>query len=234
MKRNAAERIGTTIGNFKILDLKRENRRTYFYIECLLCANKKWMRADSILAGRFESCGCYNKEHNLKKAVDIKNQTFGRLTAIKETKERDKNNGAVIWECKCSCGNIVYVSAGSLTRNMTRSCGCLGRENSVKNGKAVGKYIKENFCINGTNINNLKMKRNVKNTSGIKGVGFSTERNKWVAQIRFKGKNYYLGRFDDIKDAIEIRKRAEEELFGSFLEWYEKEKMGVEKWTIKN
>ena len=31
-----------------------------------------------------------------------------------------------------------------------------------------------------------------------------------TAQITFKGKNYYLGRYDDIEDAARARKVAEE------------------------
>jgi len=30
-----------------------------------------------------------------------------------------------------------------------------------------------------------------------------------------------LGRYDNIQDAIEVRKAAEKELFGEFLKWYE-------------
>lgn len=37
----------------------------------------------------------------------------------------------------------------------------------------------------------------------------------------FRKKKYNLGRFDNIEDAITARKKAENEIFGSFLGWYE-------------
>lgn len=42
----------------------------------------------------------------------------------------------------------------------------------------------------------------------------------WRAQIVFKGKNYYLGRYSKKEDAIKARKKAENSMFGEFLKWY--------------
>ena len=44
----------------------------------------------------------------------------------------------------------------------------------------------------------------------------------WVAKIGFKGKCYYLGTYRDFTLAVKARERAEEELHGSFLDWYYK------------
>lgn len=35
-----------------------------------------------------------------------------------------KSNNAVIWECKCDCGNIAYCDSSNLKRGHTTSCGC--------------------------------------------------------------------------------------------------------------
>lgn len=61
------------------------------------------------------------------------------------------------------------------------------------------------------------------NTSGVTGVSFDKTRGKWTAQIVFKGKNYYLGRYIEKKDAIVARKEAEKHLFGDFLQWFKTE-----------
>ena len=47
------------------------------------------------------------------------------------------------------------------------------------------------------------------------------KRHKWVAQIMFQQKCYYLGGYDQIDDAAEARAEAEEKLFGDFLRWYD-------------
>ena len=49
-------------------------------------------------------------------------------------------------------------------------------------------------------------------------------RGKWCAEIMFKRKKYYLGRYEKKEDAIAIRKEAEKEIFGNFLEWYKQNK----------
>lgn len=46
------------------------------------------------------------------------------------------------------------------------------------------------------------------NTSGFNGVNWDSDRNKWVARIRHDRKTIHLGRFDNIDDAISIRKEA--------------------------
>lgn len=83
---------------------------------------------------------------------------------------------------------------------------------------AIAYYETKKQCIDGTSIRSLTMKKPKTNTSGIKGVSWDKSRNKWVAQIQFKGKNYYLGRYANKEDAREAREKAEKEMFGKFLE----------------
>ena len=69
------------------------------------------------------------------KALDLKNQKFGRLTVLYKTEKR--KNGSIVWHCKCDCGNECDVSAGNLTRSNkpTLSCGCLHIESASRQGK---------------------------------------------------------------------------------------------------
>ena len=55
--------------------------------------------------------------------IDLTGQQFGRLTAIKYTKRRNKSNQS-LWKCRCECGKIKYVTTGDLTRLKVTSCGC--------------------------------------------------------------------------------------------------------------
>lgn len=65
------------------------------------------------------------------KLIDLKGQTFNRLTVIQDNK-REKGN--VIWQCKCSCGNIVFASSARLKNGSVKSCGCLKIEKITKHG----------------------------------------------------------------------------------------------------
>lgn len=57
---------------------------------------------------------------------DITGKRYGRLIVLEPTKERKQ--GAVVWKCKCDCGNITYASRSNLEQGYTKSCGCLQSE----------------------------------------------------------------------------------------------------------
>lgn len=217
----AIDLTGQKIGKLELKERKRENNRTYYKCQCSCGSDPFWVRADSFLKEKGTvSCGCFAKE----RAMDIEGQRFGKLKAIEKTDERDKHNGSVIWKCECECGNIKNVSATHLACERVRSCGCLGEEAIMNNlQKAIEKNLEENL-VEGTSIyaiSNVKPKAN--NTSGVPGVTWVKNRNKWSARITFKQQVYNLGTYADKDKAIEIRKEAEEKIFGGFLEWYYKE-----------
>lgn len=54
------------------------------------------------------------------------------------------------------------------------------------------------------------------NKSGVVGVRFSSELNKWLAQIKLDGKNRHLGCFETIVEATRARRAAEANHFGEF------------------
>lgn len=66
------------------------------------------------------------------------------------------------------------------------------------------------------NENNINKKIRSNNTSGCTGVCYVKDKRKWKASIRKEGRDYNLGYFLDIEDAIKARKEAEEIYFG---EW---------------
>lgn len=56
------------------------------------------------------------------------------------------------------------------------------------------------------------------NTSGCRGIYYEPKFDRWRAQIIFQSKRYYLGTYKKKEDAIKARQRAEEELYGAFLD----------------
>ena len=109
------------------------------------CEQKKiiLVRRNNLTNGNTKSCGCENdskRKQNLKKAhdintLDLTNQIFGELIALNPTTFR--NNGSVVWECKCSCGKIHNVSAHDLKHKRIESCGHLNESKGVKKIKAI-------------------------------------------------------------------------------------------------
>ena len=102
------------------------------------------------------------------------------------------------------------VRQSNLQNGWTRSCGCL--RNPQKN-----LHYADGTCLE--MLQPDVMYKN--NTSGVRGVYYNKKRHKWIAQIMFKQKCYYLGGYDQIDDAAKARAEAEEKLFGDFLKWYD-------------
>jgi hypothetical protein len=56
----------------------------------------------------------------------------------------------------------------------------------------------------------MKNQRKCKNnTSGVTGVNWDKQTNKWRAEIMVNRKGIKLGRFTELQDAIQVRKQAE-------------------------
>ena len=71
----------------------------------------------------------------MSKKVDLTGMRFGKLTALEPTTERE--NGYIVWLCRCSCGNIVHVSSRFLKKGWVTSCGC--EEKRPRYGDLTGK-----------------------------------------------------------------------------------------------
>lgn len=130
---------------------------------------------------------------------DLTGRRFGNLTVIKETPKRSSDR-SIYWQCRCElCGKLKEIPANQLIKGVQTSCGC---EKSLR-------LQRSNGYIDGTCLKTVfSDKRNSNNTSGHKGV--FKKREKWAAKIQYKKKNYYLGSYDRIEDAVSARKEGEE------------------------
>ena len=71
--------------------------------------------------------------------IDLKGQTFNRLTAVSYV-------GNSMWKCVCSCGVEKTVNASHLRRGAIQSCGCLCRERlAVVNSLRIPGQLSDRF-----------------------------------------------------------------------------------------
>jgi len=211
---------GKTIGLLTVKGLKEHDGEMLWECECK-CGNTVYLTSRQLHGNRPRSCGC-------RRSPNLVGKKFGRLKVVEKTDQRDSNYN-VYYRCECKCGGERLVTAHNLNHGSVTSCGCLATEASKAAGHMAGQYIKDNFCIDGTNVKRLTAPLHSNNTSGHKGVYWRKSRQKWVAQIHFKGKHYHLGSYDDIKDAIMARKIAEDKMFGDFLLWFESREVNDKK-----
>ena len=117
--------------------------------------------------------------------------------------------------CKCNkCGVIKTVALDKLRSGESKQC------NNCKQKETIKRFA-ESELKDGTKLCGLTQKVRCDSKTGIKGVYL--HKGKYTAEIRLKGKKYWVGTFSDIKKAEAARKLAEEELFDPILEKYGRE-----------
>ncbi len=173
---------------------------------CLCDCNKVvYVSSHQLTGGYTRSCGCLG--HPPLK--DFIGKRFGKLTVIAY---EEKRAGMHRWRCQCDCGKETVVGQTLLQSGKTKSCGCLQQQIIYDNLKLV----------DGTSVTILEAVRkrpSSANSSGHTGVYQDRKSGKWRAQITFRRKNYYLGSFENLEDAIKARQRGEE-IHEDFLNWY--------------
>ena len=174
------------------------------------CKNECNVFGNNLISKHTTSCGCNKLTSNYAGKI------FGFLQVIERADSKYVGGiKKVYWKCRCiKCERIVEVRADCLRNGYTSSCGCLVKD------KDIPKQLKNEF-VNGTQLSHVQSIPTKANKSGVVGVNWDKSRNKWQASIRFQGRKYNLGRFDDFDEACKVRKEAEETIFGNFLEWYE-------------
>lgn len=64
--------------------------------------------------------------------------------------------------------------------------------------------------------NNMNMGLRSDNNSGVTGVHWDKNTNKWMSRIGINKKRIHLGYFDSFEDAVKARKNAEEKYFKEY------------------
>ncbi len=199
----SGQRFGLLIAKYP---LKRKSKNGSYYWHCICdCGGEIDAPLTQLTHGYRKSCNCLSKPP-MKEYIGVR---FGKLVAISYA---GKRAGMHRWKCKCDCGNETIVGQTLLQTGKTKSCGCIQQTVYVDNLKLT----------EGTSVALLERLQKgclPNNTSGQTGVYLNKKSNRWVAEIRFQGKYYYLGSYSKKEDAIKARKNAEE-MHSDFLERY--------------
>ena len=208
---------GLRIGKLTVLEPTEERIRSALVWRCRCdCGNEILIESRRLKPGVVYSCGCEKAPADDMKELtscgcgktlplkDWVGKRFGMLTVLSYAR---KEKGFHMWHCRCDCGREVDVRQSNLQSGWTKSCGCQrdpGRNLHYKDGTCL-ELLRPDLMYR-------------TNTSGVKGVYYSKTRGKWIAQIMFRNKCYYLGGFDTIEDAAEARREAEKQFFGKHIQ----------------
>lgn len=223
-----------TVVKFDRIEYKRDSKgknrnKSYWLCKCD-CGNEVSIARYDLVTGKTKSCGCLKKiasEKIAKKRLDdLTGKRFNKLVVIgldrKETRIYRKGNKRTIyyWRCRCDCGEEIVVSGRRLKDGRIKDCKDVKRNETESYTKIGNEFKKENILKEGTRLDNLSGKLSKANTSGVRGVSFKKDKNKYRARIGFKKKTYFLGYFDNIEDAKKAREKAEEKYYKPILEKY--------------
>lgn len=123
------DELGNRYGQLTVLSRAENNARGDAQWVCSCdCGKTIVVLGKSLRSGNTKSCGCLQK--NIARAQGLKNtaqfkigQRFGDLTVLRRV-PGDKNKLG-LFECKCDCGNIIFVRTAQLSYQKIRSCGCV-------------------------------------------------------------------------------------------------------------
>jgi len=192
--------IGKVIDGSEIIDAWRYRDRWQEKIKVKVhchCGNIR--EKDYSIFQRYPRCiKCMRRDPKL--LIGLK---FNRLTIIDAWRIERKHPTFGV-KCLCDCGNETTTTIHSLKTGGTKSCGCLNKE------AYADLSSRRTDILDGTallKINNTKkLQRN--NSSGYRGIFWSSRYQKWIARITFQSKSHYLGSFKNLEDAIKSKKES--------------------------
>ena len=194
------------------------------------CKNqtRRMVRTDKLISGGLQSCGCSRNENvalvnkkslNKFRYVDSKTiEVFGDdessficdaedFSVINEYCWRKTRDG--YWACTKD-NRQTFLHRLLLKSEIT------GAESvdHINHDKDDNRRANLRLCT--TQENNRNAGIQARNTSGIIGVRWNADKQRWSAQIGVDYKIKYLGHFKDKDDAIRARLAAERDLYGEF------------------
>lgn len=147
--KNFIDMTGMQIGRWTVIEVdeektkkhsyfdgKRMRRRVYWKCKCSCDKHtEKSILGQNLRNGTSKSCGCWNKERDRtydrpKLQKDMTGQTINYINVI--SKNDNKQNGAIHWNCKCLLCGKHFVADGRLLRAGQFSCGCIKSKGEFK------------------------------------------------------------------------------------------------------
>lgn len=199
--KNKSDLTGKRFGKLTVLKDSGKRKKGNVLWECRCdCGNDCLKPTNELNSGFARSCGCVWR----KSAVHAGDR-FGRLTAIEPTDKRECR--AVVWRCKCDCGNEAEVRSTELTNGHTTSCGCYFTELHEQQGLKDRLTYTDDTCIEF--LEKISEPRSTTSQdTGVRGVCM-LKNGKYRATLKFRKKYYFLGDFKELNSAIKARKRGE-------------------------
>lgn len=183
------------------------------------CGNDVAVLGNNLIKGNTKACGCIrNKDKKKHNQYDLSGDYGISYTSKGQKFYFDLEDYDLIkkycW--KINKNGYVLSSNGVFMHRVIMNCPNELVVDHINGEESRNDNRKSNLRIATPSQNCMNRKIQSNNTSGITGVYFDKDKNKWFSTICISHNSIHLGYFDNKEDAIKARKDAEEKYFG---EW---------------
>ena len=194
------QKFGTLTALYPLQE--RKNKCIVWQCKCD-CGKSIKVNSTDLLRHRRTTCG--DGEH--RKMVVV-GERRGHLTLLRDTGLRD-SKGERLYEWQCDCGTVFCRNLlGTSRKENPHLCPeCQKRIKAAQVAEAREKADRDPATgLSKTALINIQEGKPTKrNTSGVRGVHWNENKQKWVATGRIDGHLHELGSFDDLQEAKEER-----------------------------
>ena len=210
--------IGRSYGAIDILSVDRDTGHTKYTVRCRNCGKIYARQSGGLKDVEAEKYGCPKCRASAKEEEKLQalreqhvGKVFGSLRVedlcIKEYKKRRIPNAI----CRCEkCGSETVIPLKRILDGGATACTCT-REKCL----AMGHEAIQRARIDGTVLYSIQEDRkiNKNNQTGHVGVCFVPKTKKYRAYITLRRKQYNLGLYNTLDEAVAARKEGEEKYF---------------------
>ena len=199
------EMIGKRFGRLLVIEESKVNRHGAVMWLCKCdCGMNKIIRGAHLRNGGIKSCGCFSQEKATKHGMYgtpvyvVWGHMLQRCTNPKD-KEYKNYGGRGITICRSWFDFVkFYADMGEKPKGLS-----IERRNNE-----LG-YNKKNCYWATPTMQSRNRRKNIQNKTGIKGVCWCKQTNKYLVQIGVNKRNIFIGRFPILSEAATARKEAE-------------------------
>lgn len=224
------DRTGLVYGRLKVIYRTYNDKHDEAQWVCKCdCGNYGVFRANHLQTGKTLSCGCLQKEQVFKSRHKINEYLLFDDYGIGYTSNTNKefyfdiedydlikdycwfenDQGYILSKTFCE-GNKPAIRMHRFIMNPTKEQLIDHKDLNKANNR------KYNLRIANKQTNGINRPCNKNNKLGVKGVSLNSDNKTYSARIVYNNKEYYLGSFETLEKAKQVRLEAEKELYKEF------------------
>lgn len=208
----------------RVIDVLKKYEQTSYRFVCAGCGNE-CERVHAVFLKHPLCPKCLYDQNKEEKIKALKEEYEGKIVnGIKIISvvrfDQDHTGHSLIVKAMCPVCQNTFETYLARIKQGIKSCADCARKNLD-----TGREVVLSMCVEGTSVTSISGTRrlNKNSSTGHTGVSVDRKSGRYRAYINFCRKQYYLGLYDRIEDAVEARKTAEKNIYGDFLDWYAKE-----------